>query len=543
MIRARAIRLSRRAVVVALVLAAAGIAAVAIAALATPVAGAGDEQRYTVVLDNAFGLTVGSDLRSSGVPVGRVKSLDVQRRTARALVTVAVTRPEFAGFRKDVFCEVKPQSLIGEYYLDCAPGSSPEPAPKTIPVDQTAATIPPDLVLDILRRPARERFGLILSELGTGLAARGNDLRATLRRATPALRETDRVLKILASNRQTLQQLTRNADRVLAGVARNRGDVARWVKEAGDTTTASSARKAELAESVRKLPGFLRELRPTLADLGTAAKQQTPALADLRAAAPDLTTLLRRLGPFADSAQPAVRGLGRASDTGIDAVKEARSTVKELRGLGTVSTEPMRNLRFVLENVNDRHNAVEPNKLSPTGKGFTGLEALLQYFFTQSQAINIHDSKSYILKIGLLVNQCSQYTNAASARDDPQRTKACNQYLGPNQPGVTSGTLASTRREQPGAGGPDTGSAPDAGTAPPVTESEEAPGTTTTPGAAPPPPPPPALLPDPRQLLDDLLPGVTDKLPKLKPGGGGRSAQRTRSRASEQSLLDYLLGP
>ena len=533
MTRARAL-LDRRIAVLGLVLAA--VAAAAIAALTTSVAGAGDEQRYTVVLDNAFGLTVGSDLRSSGVPVGRVKSLDVQRSTARALVTVAVTRPEFAGFRKDVFCEVKPQSLIGEYYLDCKPGTSTEPAPRTIPVGQTAATIPPDLVLDILRRPARERFGLILSELGTGLAARGGDLQATVRRAVPALRETDRVLKILAANRRTLQQLTRDADRVLAGVARNRGDVARFVKEAGDTTTASAQRKRELAASVRKLPAFLRELRPTLADLGTAATQQTPALADLRAAAPDLTTLLRRLGPFADSARPAVRGLGRASDTGIDAVTEARSTVKTLRELGTVSTEPTRNLRFVLENVNDRDNAVEPNKLSPTGKGFTGLEALLQYFFTQSQAINIHDSKSYILKIGLLVNECSQYTNAQTARDDPARTKACNQYLGPNQPGITTGPYATARSEQPG---PGAGTPTDSGTTtvPPVSESEEAPGTTTPPGSA---PPPPALLPDPRQLLDDLLPGVTDKLPKLKPGAA-RSARR--SKAGEQSLLDYLLGP
>jgi ABC-type transporter Mla subunit MlaD len=30
-------------------------------------AGADSDQRYTVVLDNAFGLTEGSDLRSSGV--------------------------------------------------------------------------------------------------------------------------------------------------------------------------------------------------------------------------------------------------------------------------------------------------------------------------------------------------------------------------------------------------------------------------------------------------------------------------------------------
>jgi ABC-type transporter Mla subunit MlaD len=516
--------------IVGLVLALAGGATVAAGE-----AGAG-EQRYTVVLDNAFGLTEGSDLRSSGVTVGTVQRLDVQRSTARALATIVVSRPDFAGFRKDVFCEVKPQSLIGEYYMDCAPGSSPQPAPATIPVEQTAATIPPDLVLDVLRRPARERFGLILSELGMGVAARGEDLRTTIRRGVPALRETDRVLRILADNRRTLRRLAGDADRVLAKLAGNRRDVARFVSKAGDTTAASAQRRSALAGTIRRLPGFLGELRPTLRDLGSAAARQTPALADLRAAAPDLTTLLRRLGPFADSARPAVRGLGRTSRTGVVAVADARSTVRRLRDLGTLATEPMRNLRFMLEDLDDRGRAVERNRLSPTGAGFTGLEALLQYVFTQSQAVNVYDSKSYILKIGLLINQCSQYTNAQSAREHPERTRACRQWLGPNQPAVIGGAVVR------GAGESTTskplvrppGAAPRTpGAAPPAAAGSPAP----APPAAPPPPAPPgSTRPDPRALLDELLPGLTDKLPNITPPA-------KRAPDSDRGLLDYLLGP
>jgi virulence factor Mce-like protein len=524
--------------IVALVL----VAAIAGATIASTVAGAGDDQTYTVVLDNAFGLTEGSDLRSSGVPVGRVKTLDVQRSTGRALATVAVTRSDFAGFRKDVFCEVKPQSLIGEYYLDCQPGTSAAPAPRTIPVQQTAGTVPPDLVLDILRRPARERFGLILSELGMGLAARGETLQATIRRGVPALRETDKVLQILAANRRTLQQLTRDASRVLARLAGNRLDVARFVRAAGDTTTASAQRKVQLAATVSRLPAFLRELRPTLRDLGTAAAQQTPALADLRRAAPDLETLLRRLSPFADSARPAVRGLGRASDTGIVAVRAGRSTVERLRELGTVSTEPTRNLRFVLEDLDDRDRAVELNRLSPTGKGFTGLESLLQYFFTQSQALNIYDSKSYLLKLGILVNQCSQYTNAASAREHPARTQACKQWLGPNQPGVTGGAFARGDGGSTSSGGGSATPGPGAAPPPPGTTAPADPGSAPdAPAPPPPPPPPPALLPDLRKLLD-LLPGVNLRPPAAK-RGSRRANPHRRWQDGERRLLDYLLGP
>jgi ABC-type transporter Mla subunit MlaD len=519
----------RRRLLIALLVLVAGAATT----FAVAAAGADDQDRYTVVLDNAFGLTPGADLRSSGVRVGKVTGLDVQRSTVRALATIVVDRPDFAGFRKDVFCEVKPQSLIGEYYLDCAPGSSADPAPRTIPVRQTAGTIPPDLVLDILRRPARERLGLILTELGVGFTAQGEDVRSTIRRGVPALRETDRVLRILADNRRTLQRLTADADRVLADLASNRGDVARFVRAAGDTTAASADRHDALAATVRKLPAFLRELRPTLADLGTAAERQTPALADLRRAAPDLTTLLRRLGPFADSARPAVRGLGEASQTGIAAVREARSTVSQLRGLGASATEPMRNLRFVLEDSNDRGRAVESNKLSPTGAGFTGLEAFLQYAFVQSQAINIFDSKGYLLKLSLLLNECTQYTNAETARDHPERTRRCKSWLGPNQPGINTGVVTRTpprpatkhvpgRAEQP-AGAPPAVSAP----------AEPA-----APAPAPSAPAPAKPLIDPKGLLDRLLPGVTDKLPKLLP-----PPKHEPSSKSERNLLDYLLGP
>ena len=62
--------------------------------------------------------------------------------------------------------------------------------------------------------------------------------------------------------------------------------------------------------------------------------------------------------------------------------------------------------------------------------------------------MNIYDSKSYILKIGILINECSQYTNAQTAREHPERTKHCKQWLGPNQPGVTTGAIARTARRR-----------------------------------------------------------------------------------------------
>ncbi len=418
-------------ILVTLLLAAAAITGIVVLASGRG-AGAGSLE-YRVELDNASGLTQGADLRAAGVRVGSIKKLDLEARTARAIATVKVTRPEFGGLRSDARCTIKPQSLIGEYFMDCEPGISIRklPAGGTVPIERTMGTVPPDLVMNVLRKPQRQKLQVLVAELGAGFAARGGDVNATIQRALPALRETDEVLALLTEERQTLAQLTRDADTVVGRLDGNRADVARFVAEARDTAQISANRRTELAGTIRRLPAFQRILRPTLRDLGVAARRQTPALADLRAAAPSLTTLLNRLGPFADASRPAVRALGRASTTGTTAVEDAGKTVRTLRSVAATAKEPLTNLRFVLEHLDDRSNAVEKNPLSPGGAGFTGLEAILQYFFTQSQAINLFDDRGYVLKINALVNECSAYTNGSTALANPERTKRCSAALGP----------------------------------------------------------------------------------------------------------------
>jgi len=517
-------------ILITLVLAAAVIVGIVV------LTSSGDERsnalEYRVMLDNASGLTEGADFRAAGVKVGSIKTLDLEVKTARAIATVAVARPEFGGLRADAECTVKPQSLIGEYFMDCAPGTSSRklPAGGTVPIEQTSGTIPPDLVMNTLRKPYRQKLQIIIAELGAGFAARGGDVNETIRRAIPALRETDDVLKLLAAERRTLAQLTRDADTVVGRLDGNRRDVARFVVEARDTAEISANRREELAGTIRRLPTFQRILRPTLRDLGVAARRQTPALRDLRAAAPSLTTLLNRLGPFTDASVPAVRALGRASVTGSRAVADARGTVKTLRAVAAAAKEPVTNLRFVLENLDDRSNAVEKNPLSPGGAGFTGLEAFLQYFFTQSQAINLFDDRGYILKLNALVNECSAYTNGTTALKNPERTKRCSAALGPGgkiEPTPAAGSARSAK--QPSAQAPvDPAAASPAAPAP--LPGQAAPAVPTAPGA-PGAPPTPGLIPeiDLPGIGKVTVPGLTDPNAPRAPGASA-------------DLLDYLLG-
>jgi virulence factor Mce-like protein len=409
-----------------------------------------EKPHYTVVLDNAFGLVTGADLKIAGVRAGKLTDLRVDEKTHKALVDFEINKDGFGSLRKDVFCETRPQSLIGEYYVDCKPGTDPQKLAfgSTIPVKQTASTIPIDLVNNVLRRPYRERLGIILDELGAGVAGRAPDINDIVRRASPALRETDKVLAKLASQNQTLKQLVTDADTTLGDLAANKKDVGRWVVETKQTAAASAERRQAIAAGLQRLPTFLRELRPTMAALGDASEAQTPALQNLQASAGQLTTFLQNLKPLSETTQVNLRSLAEASRKGRPAVKAAQPVVAELTKATAKAPELANNAAIVTEHLNDRKNAVEKDPRSPGGQGYTGFEAVLQWLFDQSQAINIYDKNGYILKVNLFHSKCSDYQNPKSLKaamaKDPSFYKDCAAILGPNQPSITTPDPTST---------------------------------------------------------------------------------------------------
>jgi ABC-type transporter Mla subunit MlaD len=165
---------------------------------------------YWVEFDNSFGLVEGGDVKVGNVRAGRTAEFKVDAPKddrPRALVKIEITEPGFDSFRTDAECRIRPQSLIGEYYVDCEPGSAPEALPEggRLPVEQTSSVVPEDLLRNVMRRPYRERFRLILAELGTGLAGRPEDIQEVLKRAHPGLRETSEVLEILGEQNRIIQ--------------------------------------------------------------------------------------------------------------------------------------------------------------------------------------------------------------------------------------------------------------------------------------------------------------------------------------------------
>ncbi len=542
----------RRVLLTTLVVLAAGGAAVF-------AGGAGEDSdgapRYTVELDNAFGLIEGADVKVSGVRAGKIAAMRLDRESGsfRALIDVELNQEGFGDLRADTFCESRPQSLIGEYFLDCKPGDSDRKLQRgaTIPVEQTGSTVPVDLVNNIMRRPFRERFSILLSELGAGLAARGPELNETIRRLSPALRETDRVLAILAEQRRTIRDLYDDADTVLTTLADDRDEVSRFVLEARDTAATSASRADGIRAQFARLPSFLRELRPTMRLLGEAADAQRPALASLQSNASLLRRFFDDLGPFATASRPAFRTLGDAAQTGRRAVRSGRPNIAELREGVDPLPEVADNLATTLEHLDNPDFAVEKDaRAGRPGGGYTGLEALLRYIHNQGQAINLFDANGYMLKAtAFLDNKCAPYRDAAAVKELGKNAERCRAWLGDHQIGINmpdptaTGGEAQTRehrdepeereeREEREAPAERPAEAPAAPEARPAPEREKG--------------PLPGLPPSVQELLDNLLPDGDD-LPRLDGLGDGlRDGLRSpglRSPGQDRAVLDYLLGP
>lgn len=396
---------------------------------------ADDPGTYKVraVFDNGGFIVPGEDVRVAGANVGSVESVDVtgKEETAsleggahpvpgKAVVVLEITDPGFKDFRRDASCLIRPQSLIGEKYVDCqvtqarAPGSqAPPPLPvlgegepgegqHLLPLENNGKAVDLDLINNIQRLPYAQRFRLILNDLGAGLAARGPDLAEIVRRANPALRQFDRVLAILASQNQALAKLQSDSDAILQPLARERAAVAGFIDSSGETAEASAERRADIERGLAKLPRTLEELRLTMRELGGFSREATPVFRDFGRAAPSLTVASKQLAPFATATNISLRSLGAAAEEAGPLLVEADPTIRNLTSLAQTGARPFTNFGRLLVSLRKT-------------KGF---ERLMDFIYANVGSVNGFDQFGHYLRTNFLATNCIEYATVKAPECD-----------------------------------------------------------------------------------------------------------------------------
>ena len=189
--------------------------------VAVVVVTAGDDDgggyQVRAIFDNAGFVIPGEDVKVAGVKVGKIDSLDVTT-DFKAAVVLEITEPGYQDFRNDASCIVRPQTLIGERFVECKPTQAragrhraaaeaatrsrtgPGKGQYLLPVDQHDA--------DGRHRPdrqhharARARSGCRSSSTSSAPASPAAGATSTTSSGAPTRRckEIDKVLAILAS--------------------------------------------------------------------------------------------------------------------------------------------------------------------------------------------------------------------------------------------------------------------------------------------------------------------------------------------------------
>jgi len=382
------------------------------------------------IFDNGGFIVPGEDVRVAGANVGSVESVDVTGKDetasleggphpvpGRAVVVMKIIDPGFQDFLTDASCLIRPQSLIGEKYVDCqvtqarAPGSSPPPPLEQVPdgepgagqyllpIENNGKAVDLDLINNIQRLPFADRFRLIINDLGASLAARGPDLAEVVRRANPALRQFDRVLAILAAQNQALAKLQTDSDAILTPLARERASVVGFIDTAGETAEASAERRADIERGLAKFPRTLQELRLTMRDLGGFSREATPVFANFGKAAPSLTVASKQLAPFATATNISLRSLGDAAEEAGPLLVEGDPTIQNLTNLARSGSRPFKNFGRLFKSLR-------------TTKGF---ERLMGFLYNNVGSVNGYDQFGHILRTNFLATNCIDYATVRAA--------------------------------------------------------------------------------------------------------------------------------
>jgi phospholipid/cholesterol/gamma-HCH transport system substrate-binding protein len=407
-LRAQTVGWRRGAAAVAGLLGMAALAAVVL--LATSAGGSNGSYTVRAIFDDAGNIIPGENVKIGGVKVGTVGSVTPTPQ-AKAAVVLHITSAGFKDFRADASCTIRPQALIGEKFVDCLPtqprvAGTPLPPPLKkigkgsegsgqylLPVQNTHSPVDVDLLGDISRLPERQRFTIILNELGAGLAGRGSDLHDVLQRANPALQELNKVLAILASENKVLAKLAVDSDRALQPFAAVRNQVADFIQQSNTVAQASARHRGALSRNLQLLPRFLKELGPAMERLGRFADQTTPTFTALKVAAPGLDKAFTSLPAFSKSSTKFFTNLGQTAKVSGPALTAIQPLLTRLAALGKEAKPFSFNAAELLTSLRD------------TG----GLERLLDFIFLGAGSTNGYDGLGHFLRSEIVGTGCLTY--------------------------------------------------------------------------------------------------------------------------------------
>lgn len=299
-----------------------------------------------------------SDVRISGVSVGKVQKIQLSPDGKHALATLELD-DTYGPIPANTRATLRQKTLLGETYVELAPGSPNGPELSdggTLPNGQVAQSVQLDEIFRTFNPKTRLAFQQWMQNAAVGLKGRGQDLSNAFAELEPTFTDADRVLRVLDTQRLAVRRLIRNGGTVFQSLSERQGQLRGLIQNADTVFSTTARRNRQLADTFVALPTFLDQSRATLTRLQRFSANTDPLVRQLRPSARDLTPVVRDLGRSSHELNGFFIGLRPV-------VKGARKAFPALRRLLVADLPPLLNgLPPFLNNFNPFLNVVSEYK-------------------------------------------------------------------------------------------------------------------------------------------------------------------------------------
>jgi ABC-type transporter Mla subunit MlaD len=264
-----------------------------------------------VPFNEATQLAEQSDVRISGVDVGKVQSIALAPNGRQSMATVNID-DKYAPLPESTRAILRTKTLLGETYIELTPG--PRHGPKladggTVPEANVAESVQLDEIFRTFNPKTRAAFQEWMQEAAVAINGQGQSLSYAIGQFEPTFTEFEKLFRVLDTQRVAVGQLLRNGATTFQALRGSEGELASLIQSSNAVFQTTAKRNQDIEALFRAFPTFLDESKLTLNRLKTFAVNTDPLMRQLVPAAEQLSPTLVAFGKLAPEAKGFFEGL------------------------------------------------------------------------------------------------------------------------------------------------------------------------------------------------------------------------------------------
>ena len=280
-----------------------------------------------VPFNEATQLAEQSDVRISGVNVGKVQNITLAPNGKQALATVDI-EDKYAPLPESTRAILRTKTLLGETYIELTPGNRDGPRLEdggSVPEANVAQSVQLDEIFRTFNPKTRKAFQTWMQEGAVAINGQGQALSYAIGEFEPTFTELDKLFRVLDTQRLTVAQLFRNGATTFRALRGRQGELGSLIQNSNAVFQTTARRNRDIEALFLAFPTFLDESKLTLNRLKDFSVKTDPLMKQLVPVAEQLSPTLVAFGNLAPEAKGFFEGLIpviNRSTTGFPALRK-----------------------------------------------------------------------------------------------------------------------------------------------------------------------------------------------------------------------------